>query len=192
MSGNATIDLQNALQKSKDSIFFTFSLEFILQLPLSIVYLYLAFRGKTFYNANRFTLSLLISNGLAMLLFSLSIVFSFITVKQFVEAGSEASVNDFNRYLISLRVSWWVGLYAALCYNISHWIFAFKYWTLAIKVEQLKKGRDPNLLNRRFMTVLVIGIFANVLYSFLISFSIAKSFINDIRKRRLTIVALVF
>jgi hypothetical protein len=89
-------------------------------------------------------------------------------------------------------VQWWAGFYAALCYNISHWIFAFKYWVLAVKVEMLKKQKDPNKINGRLMILLVAGVFANIFYSFLIVFSVTPKITNYIRKRRITIAALVF
>lgn len=91
-----------------------------------------------------------------------------------------------------MKVQWWAGLYSELCFNISHWIFAFKYWTLAIKVQMLKKGQDPNKMNRRFIIVFAAGIVANVIYCFLIQFSATSKFTNDIRKRNLAIAAFVF
>jgi len=40
-------------------------------------------------------------------------------------------------------------------------MFAFKYWVLAIKVEKIKKGQDPNSINRWSLIVLVVGIIFN-------------------------------
>lgn len=56
----------------------------------------------------------------------------------------------------------------------------------------LKKGQDPNKMNRRFIIVFAAGIVANVIYCFLIQFSATSKFTNDIRKRNLAIAAFVF
>lgn len=87
MSVDEAFDVQQALQQSKESLYFSFSLEFFLQLPLSFCYLYLAYRGKTFYHSNKFIQLLLIPNGLALFFYSLAIVGVFCTARSLIQAG---------------------------------------------------------------------------------------------------------
>ena len=32
-------------------------------------------------------------------------------------------------------------------YNVVHWIFALRYWTLAHKIERMKQGKNPDKHN---------------------------------------------
>lgn len=147
-------------------------MEFCLQLPLSLAYIYLAYRSVTFYRANCFTTSLLITNGLAMFLYSICVFAEIITSKHLLDADSADTAAAYNKYQTAVGVLWWVGLYATSCYAISHWIFAFKYWTLAVKVELLKKLQDPNQLNTKFSVVFFLGIIFNLIAGILFQLSI--------------------
>ena len=68
------ITTQELLQASQPTIFTVDILEICLLLPLSIFYLYLAYRGQAIYRTNWFNMSLLISNGLAMLMYIVSLL----------------------------------------------------------------------------------------------------------------------
>ena len=103
-----------------------------LQLPLSLVYLYLAYRGVTFYRAKSFTLSLLISNGLAMFLYTSSALGELITTKRLIEANATNLESAYNNNITAASINLWIGVYSATCYKVSHWVFAFKYWTVAM------------------------------------------------------------
>jgi hypothetical protein len=165
--------IQKGLIGSKDLLYFTYSLEISLQWPLSILYLYLAFRGVTHYQATSFTLSLLFANGIVMFLYSGAILGVLITTKNMIEADPNDLSKIYNSYLKAQQVEWWLSLNYNICYWISHWVFAFKYWSLAIKIEYIKKGQDFNSMNNGFRVALIVGVLVNLLSALLFSISLA-------------------
>ena len=86
-----------------------------------------------------------------MFLYSGSMVGLLITAKRLIEANPADPTEAFKNYRTVMRVNWWITIYAGTCYNVSHWIFAFKYWTVAMKLEWLKMGQDPNKWNNWFI-----------------------------------------
>ena len=46
--------------------------------------------------------------------------------------------------------------------DVIHWIFAFKYWTVACKLEQLKRGANPDEYNLCYSVIFWAGIFVNL------------------------------
>ena len=161
------------LKSTEGNLYFTYGLNICLQLPLSVAYLYFAYRGFTYFRANSFTFLLLLSNGLAMFLYSGSTVGLLITAKRLIEANPADPTEAFNNYRTVTRVNWWIGIYAGSCYGVSHWIFAFKYWTVAMKLEWLKKGQDPNKWNNWFLIALIVGILANCFTNWFFQLSIS-------------------
>ena len=145
----------------------------------------------TFYRAKSFTLSLLISNGLAMFLYTSSALGELITTKRLIEANSANLESAYNNNITAASINLWIGVYSATCYNVSHWVFAFKYWTVAMQLEWLKKGQNPNKRNRFFFIVLILGILTNCFTSWFFQLSLSKS-INSLTSKRLAITALSF
>ncbi len=43
-----------------------------------------------------------------------------------------------------------------------HWIFAFKYWTVACKLEQMKSGANPDKYNLWYFVAFAIGAVSNI------------------------------
>jgi hypothetical protein len=103
-------------------------------LPLSVCYLYVAYLGHTYYSANSFNMTLLVTNGLTMFLNSVATLFSLIMVVKVIKADESELKSAVSLELISYKVQWWIILVTYICYWVTHWIFAFKYWTLALKV----------------------------------------------------------
>ena len=110
------------------------SIEICFQLPLSVFYVYLAYRGLTFYGANSFNLSLLITNGLFMFFYSFATFFYLITVVKVIKADESELNRTVSLNSVAVEVQWWLALFSSFSYWVTHWIFAFKYWTLALKV----------------------------------------------------------
>ncbi len=79
-----------------------------------------------------------------------------------------------------------------LSYWVTHWIFAFKYWTLALKVEKLKQGQDPSTGDRFYRIVLLIGICLNLVGAMMFAISLDLKISSSLTKERLLISALVF
>lgn len=75
-----------------------------------------------------------------MFLYSSAVFGEILTAKSLLNADLADTTEAYKNYVAAIGVQWWFGLYATFSYTISHWIFAFKYWTLALKVELLKKG----------------------------------------------------
>ena len=75
---------QEYLTYFKGPIYTSYSIEICLQVPLSAFYIYLAYQGLTYYRANSFNLSLLISNGFLMFFYSFATLFYIITVVRVV------------------------------------------------------------------------------------------------------------
>lgn len=44
-----------------------------------------------------------------------------------------------------------------------HWIFAFKYWSLSLKMEIISVNGDPDSLNTLFYIMFYIGLLLNML-----------------------------
>ena len=102
-----------------------------------------------------------------MFLYTSSDLAKLIATIRLIEASPADLDEAYNKYLTATSVNLWLGVYSATCYNVSHWIFAFKYWTVAMQLEWLKKGQNPNKRNNLFFFVLVVGIIANCLTSLL-------------------------
>ena len=75
------------------------------------------------------------------------------------------------------------------CYNIVHWIFALKYWSLSFKIQQLKIGRDADVYNKQLKVAFFIGIFLNSLSALFNNLSAVDV---ETTRKKFTIVALVF
>ena len=102
-----------------------------------------------------------------MFLYTITALAELITTIRLIEAGPADLDDAYNKYITATSVNLWIGVYSAICYSVSHWIFAFKYWTVAIQLEWLKKGQNPNKRNNLFFFILVVGILANFLTSLL-------------------------
>ncbi len=50
-----------------------------------------------------------------------------------------------------------------------HWIFAFKYWTVACKLEQMKSGANPDKYNLWYCVVFAVGAVSNIATGVVIS-----------------------
>ena len=107
-------------------------------------------------------MSLLVTNGLVMFLYSFATLFNLISVVKVIKADESELKSAASLELISWKVQWWFILLEVLCYWLTHWIFAFKYWTLALKVEKLKQGQDPSTGDRFYRMVLLVGICFNM------------------------------
>ena len=180
---------------SEKTLFFTAqSSQICLEWPLSLCFLYTAYRGVTFYRTNSFTLSILIANGVPMFTYSVSMLCLLISSLHLIQADSTQLSIAYSYYRAAFRAEWWVGLACNLCYYNSHWIFAFKYWTLAYKVEQLRRGQDPDSKNLRFTVILISGVILNTVSAILFSLSIDQyNFKGELkRKKTLIITALLF
>ena len=46
--------------------------------------------------------------------------------------------------------------------DVVHWVFAFKYWTVACKLEQMKRGANPDQYNAWYSVFFGAGIFVNL------------------------------
>lgn len=46
--------------------------------------------------------------------------------------------------------------------DVVHWVFAFKYWTVACKLEQMKRGANPDQYNTWYSVFFGAGIFVNL------------------------------
>ena len=73
-----------------------------------------------------------------MFLYSAGILSLTLATKSLIHANQNDLIKALSTYLMAAKVVWWLGLNCDICYYISHWVFAFKYWTVAIKVGQLK------------------------------------------------------
>ena len=102
-----------------------------LQMPTSIIILYLIYIGVTKHQANGISLWLLIASGVPMFLFSTATLVVFIYTRKLIIAQIDEIDIAFSQYRVALRVLWWVTVFGESCYNTAHWVFAMKYWTLA-------------------------------------------------------------
>lgn len=126
-----------------------------------------------------------------MLFYSSSIIILIFADRKLVNASPDNPDSVFEDWNIVRQVTWWLALSVNLCYWITHWIFAFKYWTLARKVEILKKGLDPNTLNRKYEIILYLGIIFNFVGAVFFQLSLSKT-IDPKYKLILSLIALFF
>ena len=61
-----------------------------------------------------------------------------------------------------MKVSAFQSMITESLTNVVHWIFAFKYWTVACKLEQLKRGANPDEYNSWYTGVFVAGVLLNL------------------------------
>jgi hypothetical protein len=97
-----------------------------------------------------------------MFLYSVTNIFVFSYTKNLIEANSTDFDTAYNRYITVEKVVWWLDFTGEAIYNSVHWIFALKYWTLSFKVQLMKQGRDPDVYNRLFIGLFIVGILFNV------------------------------
>ena len=94
--------MQVFLRTYKGDYYSSLSFVVCISLPLSLVFLYFAYRCLTFYKANLlFTLSLFITNGLAIFLYSLSIIGLLVTSKALINSNDPNPVNAYDSLVIA-------------------------------------------------------------------------------------------
>ena len=69
-----------------------------------------------------------------MFLYSVATLFSLITVVKVIKADESELKSAVSLNLIAGKVQWWLALFSSFSYWVTHWIFASKYWKLALKV----------------------------------------------------------
>ena len=62
--------------------------------------------------------------------------------------------------------------------DVVHWIFAFKYWALAWKVQLLKDGKNPDQYNMTFTCVFIAGLTLNIVGGAITSLSFYPAMIT--------------
>lgn len=67
--------------------------------------------------------------------------------------------------------------------DLVHWIFAFKYWTVAIKLEKIKLGENPDLNNRFYKAIFVFGFVLNLAAGIVTCLSGFASVAGETRRR---------
>lgn len=75
-----------------------------------------------------------------MLLYSVAMLAMIIAEKNLIDADPDNVISANNKRTVVFKFWWWIALNQAICYWITHWMFAYKYWTLAVKFEKIKKG----------------------------------------------------
>lgn len=125
-----------------------------------------------------------------MFLYSVTNIFVFSYTKNLIEANSTDFDTAYNRYITVEKVVWWLDFTGEAIYNSVHWIFALKYWTLSFKVQLMKQGRDPDVYNRLFIGLFIVGILFNVWSALINTLSYSSKLAME--SKQLTIAALVF
>ena len=108
---NSDLVVQQFCIQFKALIYTSNSIEICFNLPLSVFYLYLAYQGLTFYGANSFNLSLLITNGLTMFLYSFAILVSLITVVKVIKADESELSSTVSLHSVAIKVQVCFGLF---------------------------------------------------------------------------------
>ena len=128
--------------------------------------------------------------------YSFATLFNLITVVKVIKVDESELKSAISLNSISWEVHWWFILLTVISYWVTHWIFAFKYWTLALKVQKLKQGQDPTTDDRFYRIVLLIGICFNLvgamMFALCFSLLIQEQETSFLTKKRLLISALVF
>ena len=75
--------------------------------------------------------------------------------------------------------------------DLVHWIFAFKYWTVAIKLEKINRGANPDLNNRFYKVIFVAGSVLNIAAGIVTSVGGFAS-ITGVTRQRCDIASSVF
>ena len=147
--------------------------------------------GVAKYQARGITLWLLVMATVAMFLYSFTTLILVFYTRNLIRADSSELNTAYNKYLICQKLFWWVGLIGLAVYNVVHWIFGLKYWSLAYKVEQIKTNKNPDKLNRRLTLVFWAGVLLNLLCALLRWLAVSNRFSFEV-KRKMTIAALAF
>jgi len=45
---------------------------------------------------------------------------------------------------------------------VAHWAFAMKYWSLSVKLRLMSSNKDPDIHNKKFWIMFLIGIILNL------------------------------
>ena len=46
--------------------------------------------------------------------------------------------------------------------EVAHWTFAIKYWCLSFKIQLMIDNRDPDIHNKKFWVLHIIGLLLNL------------------------------
>lgn len=126
-----------------------------------------------------------------MLLYSFALIALTLAAKNLIYADPTNLITAYDTQAVVYKIWWWVALFLALTYWLTHWIFAFKYWNLAVKFEKIKNGKDPNASNRWSLVIMAIGFVFNFAGAVLTQLHIAAR-ITGPQKSKLMIAAIVF
>lgn len=80
---------------------------------------------------------------------------------RFINTPSDDVVQLHSSFLALVKGERWFEFLTSVtnvCQNEVHWIFAIKYWSLAAKLELIKKGQDPDKFDRRFQIYMWCGV----------------------------------
>lgn len=147
--------------------YITDSLVICIDLPVSAIIFFLIYIGVAKYQARGMTLWLLVAATVVLFLYSFTTLILVFYTRNLIRADSSELNTAYNKYIAFQKLFWWVGLFGLCVYNVVHWIFGLKYWSLAFKVEQIKTNKNPDKLNRRLTLVFWAGVLLNLLCALL-------------------------
>ena len=125
-----------------------------------------------------------------MFIFSSTTLILVFYTRNLIDADPRELSAAYRKYVAVSKLQWWITLTGDSTYNIVHWIFGLKYWTLAFKLKQLKTNQDPDKLNRCFTFTFWVGVFFNLLSALLKNIALSDRFSAEV-KSKTTIAALV-
>ena len=125
-----------------------------------------------------------------MFIFSSTTLILVFYTRNFIDADPRELSAAYRKYVAVSKLQWWITLTGDSTYNIVHWIFGLKYWTLAFKFKQLKTNQDPDKLNLCFTFTFWVGVFFILLSALLKNIALSDRFSAEV-KRKTTIAALV-
>ena len=129
-----------------------------LDIPASIFLMVLVYKAITIQKARGMTLWLLVGLTSAITMLASFYIFQLVADYRLIEANSSELHDAFLHWLKIYDTLLGLSMVTNLLIDNVHWTFAFKYWTLACKLERIKLGQNPNTFNQRYVVIFVIGI----------------------------------
>ena len=96
----------------------------------------------------------------------------------------------FQLWLLSQNVFCGCNLITEVCSDLVHWIFAFKYWTVACRLEEIQSGANPDRYNLQYTAIFIAGLILNLAAGVLTSLGYPE--ISAEARRKLEIATSVF
>ena len=108
-----------------------------------------------------FNFRLLISLEIGIAVWIVAYAVNFSGIQQLVHS-SQNLIEVCLKFRKKQNVYNWLHFISAIVQDVVHWVFAFKYWSLSLKLQIIGENGDPDSINKLLYVLFTVGVLLNV------------------------------